>query len=80
MISLGVGMADLLIRDVPADVLAALDAGAAQLGVSRSEFVRRRLSQELQQSQESVTEQHLRNLLRILPDLADKDVMASAWR
>ncbi len=73
-------MADLLIRDVPADVVAALDAGAARLGVSRSEFVRRRLSQEFQQSHESVAEQHPRNLLQILPDLADEDVMASAWR
>jgi plasmid stability protein len=73
-------MADLLVRNVPADVVAALDAGAAQLGVSRNEYVRRRLNQELQQRDESVTEAHLRNLLILLPDLADKNVMDAAWR
>lgn len=73
-------MADLLVRNVPSDVVAALDAGAAQLGVSRNEFIRRRLSQELQQNYESVTEAHLRNLLQLLPDLADPDVMDAAWR
>ena len=73
-------MADLLVRNVSAEVIAALDAGAAQLGVSRNEFVRRRLSQELQQSHESVTEAHLRGLLELLPDLADPKIMDNAWR
>ena len=36
-------MADVLIRDIPDDVIAALDAHAARLGLSRSEYVRRRL-------------------------------------
>ena len=45
-------MADLLVRNVPADVVAALDAGTAQLGVFRNEFILRRLSQELQQNYE----------------------------
>lgn len=73
-------MADLLVRNVSAEVVAALDSGAAQLGISRNEFVRRRLNQELQQSHQSVTEAHLRNLLQLLPDLADADVMDAAWR
>ncbi len=37
---------DLLIRDVPDDVIAALDAHARRLGLSRSEYVRRRLAQD----------------------------------
>ncbi len=73
-------MVDLLVRNVPSDVVAALDARAAQLGISRNEFMRRRLSQELQQNYESVTEAPLRNLLQLLPDLADTDVMDAAWR
>ena len=36
-------MTDVLIRDIPDDVIAALDAHAARLGLSRSEYVRRRL-------------------------------------
>ena len=39
-------MTDLLIRDVPDDVVAAVDARASRLGLSRSEYVRRRLAQD----------------------------------
>jgi hypothetical protein len=38
-------MPDLLIRDVPDDVLAALEAHARRLGLSRAEYVRRKLTQ-----------------------------------
>ncbi len=41
-----VTMTDVLIRDVPDDVIAALDAHAGRLGLSRSEYVRRRLAQD----------------------------------
>jgi len=37
-------MADMLIRDVPDDVVAAIDAQALRLGLSRSVYVRRRLA------------------------------------
>jgi len=39
-------MTDMLIRDVPDEVIAALDAHAGRLGLSRSEYVRRRLAQD----------------------------------
>jgi hypothetical protein len=39
-------MTDMLIRDVPDDVIAALEAHARRLGLSRSEYVRRRLAQD----------------------------------
>ena len=39
-------MTDVLVRDVPDDVLAAIDTRAAHLGLSRSEYVRRRLAQD----------------------------------
>lgn len=39
-------MADVLIRDVPDEVIAMVDAHAARLGLSRSEYVRRRLAQD----------------------------------
>lgn len=39
-------MADVLIRDVPDDVLAALDVLASRLGISRTEYIRRRLAQD----------------------------------
>jgi Ribbon-helix-helix protein, copG family len=39
-------MTDILIRDVPDEVIAGLDAHAGRLGLSRSEYVRRRLAQD----------------------------------
>ena len=39
-------MTDMLIRDVPDDVVAVLKARARRLGLSRSECVRRRLAQD----------------------------------
>ena len=41
-------MRDVLIRDIPDDVLAALDVLAARLVISRSEYIRRRLRMTLQ--------------------------------
>ena len=73
-------MSDLLIRDVPQDVLSGLDRRASELGLSRVEFVRRTLARESLGKTESVTETHLANLLDLLPDLDDAEIMASAWR
>ena len=70
-------MADLLIRDVPAELVAALDAKAVSLGLSRVEFLRRTISREVAISTESVTEQHLAALVELLPDLADEEVMGA---
>lgn len=73
-------MADLLIRDLTPEVLAALESKAALLGLSRAEYIRRTLTQEARLGTESVTEQHLASLLEQLPDLANKEVMENAWR
>jgi plasmid stability protein len=73
-------MADLLVRDVPDDVVAALDAHAGRLGVSRSEYVRRRLAQDAEVSGDSVEVADLARLAELTADLADPDVMDAAWR
>ena len=39
-------MSDVLIRDIPEEVLAGVDAHASRLGLSRSEYIRRRLAQD----------------------------------
>lgn len=72
-------MSDVLIRDVPDDVLTAIDARAATLGLSRVEYVRRRLAQEATVGQVSVTVDDLRRFARTAADLADPEVMAGAW-
>lgn len=73
-------MADMLIRDVPDGVLAAVDAHAGRLGLSRSEYVRRRLAQDAEVSGASVEVADLAQLAELTADLGDPDVMGDAWR
>jgi plasmid stability protein len=77
---LEVAMTDMLIRDVPDDVLAAVDARAVRLGLSRSEYVRRRLAQDAATPQVRVTQQDLAKFADDFADLADPDVMSQAWQ
>ena len=80
-ISLGEAeMTDMLIRDVPDDVVAALEAHARRLGLSRSEYVRRRLAQDVGASDFPVTTADLARFADAFCDLADPDVMARAWQ
>jgi Ribbon-helix-helix protein, copG family len=72
-------MTDMLIRDVPDDVIAALDAHAGRLGLSRSEYVRRRLAQDAARPGSPVSVQDLARFSEIFADLADPEVMSRAW-
>lgn len=72
-------MADLLIRDLAPELVIALDAKAKTLGISRVELVRRTITRDIAISTESVTEQHLAELVELLPDLGDTEVMRGAW-
>jgi Ribbon-helix-helix protein, copG family len=74
------GMTDVLIRDVPDDVIAALDAHAGRLGLSRSEYVRRRLAQDAATQGPPVSVQDLARFADVFGDLADPEVMSQAWR
>jgi hypothetical protein len=72
---------DVLIRDVPEVVIAALDAHAERLGLSRSEYLRRRLSQDAAAMPVSaVTTEDLAQFADRFGDLADPDVMSGAWQ
>ncbi|MGO8893347.1 MAG: FitA-like ribbon-helix-helix domain-containing protein [Streptosporangiaceae bacterium] len=73
-------MTDVLIRDVPDDVIAALDAHAGRLGLSRSEYVRRRLAQDAATEDSAVTVEDLARFADTFGDLADPDVMSQAWK
>jgi Ribbon-helix-helix protein, copG family len=70
---------DVLIRDVPDDVIAAVDAHAARLGLSRSEYVRRRLAQDAAVQDAAVSVEDLTRFAEVFSDLADPDVMSRAW-
>jgi hypothetical protein len=71
-------MSDVLIRDVPDHVLAAIDAHAARLGLSRTEYLRRRLAQDTDTS-EPVTVAQLRAFGDAFEDLGDESTMSGAW-
>ena len=73
-------MTDVLIRDVPDDVIAAVDAHAGRLGLSRSEYVRRRLAQDAATLGVAVTEGDLSRFAERFGDLTDPDVMSQAWQ
>jgi hypothetical protein len=73
-------MTDVVIRDVPDEVLAAVDAWAARLGLSRSEYVRRLLAQDAARPQTPVTVADLARFSEIYADLADPEAMERAWR
>ena len=72
-------MTDVLVRDVPDDVVAALDARASRLGLSRSEYLRRRLAQEAATGPQPVTVEHLTAFAETFADLANDEVMKGAW-
>lgn len=73
-------VSDVLIRDVPDDVLAAIDARASRLGLSRTEYLRRRLAEDAAVGEGKVDVRDLARFAKIFADLADPAVMERAWR
>ena len=73
-------MTDILIRDVPDDVIAAIDAKARRVGLSRTEYLRRTLARERQAAAVDVSVGDLARFATTFADLDDPDVMGHAWR
>ena len=72
-------MTDILIRDVPDDVLEAIDSRAKRLGLSRTAYLRRALERERSTSATPVTVDDFKRLTLLAADLADPNVMSDAW-
>ncbi len=73
-------MSDVLVRGLTDAIIAAIDSQAAQLGLSRSEYLRRRLIQEAQRTTGvTVTVDDLRRFADRFADLQDDTVMRGAW-
>jgi len=70
---------DILIRDVPDDVVAAIDAKAARVGLSRSEYLRRALAREGSEGSAKVSVEDLSRFAQTFADLGDSDIMGRAW-
>jgi hypothetical protein len=76
-------VADILIRDVPDETIAELDAAAARTGVSRVEYLRRTLAAEAERAARTTRPPLGRDdwarFQELAADLADEDVMRGAW-
>jgi hypothetical protein len=72
-------MPDVLIRDVPAEDLVRIDALAARLKISRTEYLRHWLHQEAAHPSSPVTSADLQQLASRFSDLEDPGVMRQAW-
>lgn len=72
-------MASILIRDISDDDLMRIDAHATRLGLSRTEYVRRRLHQDALRAATRVTVSDLARLGTLCADLEDDEVMRQAW-
>lgn len=73
-------MPDVLIRDIPEHVLAAIDAKAQKLGLSRAEYLRRTLIRERQAGLATVSAEDLSVFASTFSDLLDPEVIDRAWR
>ena len=72
-------MTDILIRDVPDDVLIAIDAKAKRIGLSRTAYLRRALERERTQEIGPVTVDQLKRFAQLAADLDDPALMSDAW-
>ena len=72
-------MTDIVIRNVPEEDLARIDDRAARLGLSRGEYLRRRISQDAAREVGRVTVADLERAATLSQDLLDDEVMRRAW-
>ena len=73
-------MSEILIRGIPDDVLAALDQLAARMGLSCTEYIRRRLIEDARAARISVTPDDWSRFTVTYRDLGDPTVMNQAWK
>lgn len=72
-------MTDVLIRNVSEDDLARIDERAARLGLSRGEYLRRRIAQDAARDEVSLSVADLERAAILSRDLLDDAVMRDAW-
>lgn len=73
-------MTNVLIRGLSDETVARIDKRAAELGLSRNEYLRRELEGDVPRPAAEVTEADWKRSAEIFADLANPDVMADAWR
>ncbi|MBB5830732.1 type II toxin-antitoxin system VapB family antitoxin [Brachybacterium aquaticum] len=74
-------MTNVLIRGLSDAAVERIDAQAAELGLSRNEYLRRRLEQDVSPAAgATVTPADWVRSSEVFEDLADPEIMGSAWR
>ena len=73
-------MTDILIRDVPDDVIAAIDTKAKRVGLSRTEYLRRALARERDAQSGEVSVADLASFADTFAGLDDPELIGRAWR
>lgn len=77
---LEVDVADILIPDVPDEIVAAIDRHARQEGLSRDAYLRLLLARERPDPTRAVRVADIRRMASAAADLGDDSVMRDAWR
>jgi hypothetical protein len=74
-------MPNILIRDLSQEAVDRIDAAAANLGLSRNEYLRRRFEEGTGPTGErTVTAEDWQRSAEVFADLDDPTVMDAAWR
>lgn len=74
-------MPNILIRDLSQEAVDRIDAAATNLGLSRNEYLRRKLEEGTGPTGErTVTAEDWQRSAEVFADLADPAVMEAAWR
>lgn len=74
-------MPNILVRDLSQEAVDRIDAAAANLGLSRNEYLRRKFEEDVASSgRQSVTAEDWQRSAEIFADLADPAVIDTAWR
>jgi hypothetical protein len=74
-------MPNILIRDLSQEAVDRIDAAAANLGLSRNEYLRRKFEEGSGPTGErTVTAEDWQRSAEVFADLADPTVMDAAWR
>ncbi len=72
-------MTDILIRDVPEDLIDLIDRNARRMGVSRSEYLRRALARERSSELAPTTNADFARVSDRFAGLGDDELMLRAW-
>jgi hypothetical protein len=74
-------MPNILIRDLSQEAVDRIDAAAANLGLSRNEFLRRQFERSTAPvGERTVTNEDWHRSAEVFADLGDPSVMDAAWR